>query len=180
MDIVAALPWPAGMVLGIVAFLGIRYGVPAYISSTTTGMFRQLGPALSKSLPPIAWFALIACWIAAGYSFLKAQHRKKLLATQTGLDSIAAMDWRDFERLVGEAFRRRGYTVEETGLGGADGESSARVVASLRPALRRVVASRAPVRPHSFLAHVSLRGRSCRVAILQLRCRLTNRSSGPL
>lgn len=31
------------------------------------------------------------------------------------------MSWRDFERLVGEAFRRRGYTVEETGLGGADG-----------------------------------------------------------
>jgi hypothetical protein len=26
MDIVAALPWPVGLVLGIVAFLGIRYG----------------------------------------------------------------------------------------------------------------------------------------------------------
>jgi restriction system protein len=121
MDIVAALPWPVGLVLGIVAFLGIRYGIPAYFSSVPTGMFRQLGPALSKSLPPFAWFALIACWIPAGYSFLKAQHRKKLLETQTGVDSIAAMDWRDFERLVGEAFRRRGYAVEETGLGGADG-----------------------------------------------------------
>ena len=31
------------------------------------------------------------------------------------------MNWRDFERLVGEAFHRRGYAVEETGLGGADG-----------------------------------------------------------
>jgi len=121
MDIVAALPWPVGVALGIAAFLGIRYGIPAYISSATTGTFQQLGPALSKSLRPIAWFVLIVCWIAAGFSFFKAQHRKKLLETQTGLDSIAAMDWRDFERLVGEAFRRRGYTVEETGLGGADG-----------------------------------------------------------
>jgi len=31
------------------------------------------------------------------------------------------MSWREFELLVGEAFRRRGYQVEETGLSGADG-----------------------------------------------------------
>ena len=31
------------------------------------------------------------------------------------------MNWRDFELLVGEAFRLRGYTVTETGGGGADG-----------------------------------------------------------
>jgi restriction system protein len=31
------------------------------------------------------------------------------------------MSWRQFELLAGEAFRRQGYTVEETGLGGADG-----------------------------------------------------------
>jgi restriction system protein len=44
-----------------------------------------------------------------------------LLETRTDLDSLAANGWRDFERLVGEAFRRQGYAVEETGLGGADG-----------------------------------------------------------
>src|SRR5690606_30896153 len=32
-----------------------------------------------------------------------------------------AMSWREFEMLVGEAFRRQGYTIKETGLGGADG-----------------------------------------------------------
>jgi restriction system protein len=31
------------------------------------------------------------------------------------------MSWRQFELLVGEAFRRRSYQVEETGQGGADG-----------------------------------------------------------
>lgn len=44
-----------------------------------------------------------------------------LLTTQTGLDSIAALTWREFEQLVGAAFRQQGYTVEETGQGGADG-----------------------------------------------------------
>lgn len=31
------------------------------------------------------------------------------------------MDWKAFERLVGEAFRRLGYRIAETGQGGADG-----------------------------------------------------------
>ena len=76
MDIVAALPWPVGLVLGIVAFFGIRYGIGACLSSAPTGMLRQIGPALSKTFAPIAWFALVACWIAAGFSFVKARRQR--------------------------------------------------------------------------------------------------------
>ncbi len=65
---------------------------------------------------------LTPCILAAAASFFRARHRRRLLDTQSGLDSIAAMGWRDFERLVGEAFRRQGYIVEETGLGGEDGD----------------------------------------------------------
>ncbi len=121
LDIVAALPWPLGVILGIVAFLGIRYGIGAYLSSAPMGMFRQIGTGFSKALTPLSWGGLIVCWVAAAVSFAKRQRRKKLLETRTGLESIRSIDWRDFERLVGEAFRRRGYSVEETGLGGADG-----------------------------------------------------------
>lgn len=70
---------------------------------------------------PLAWLFLAACWMAAGISYLNSRKRKQLLDTQTGLDSLTAMHWREFEMLVGEAFRRRGYFVEETGLGGKDG-----------------------------------------------------------
>jgi restriction system protein len=121
LDVVASFPWPVGFALGIILFFGIRYGIGAYLESAPTGMFRQIGPGVSKALAPFSWIALLGCWLAAGASFVKAQRRKQLLETQTGLDSIAAMSWQDFERLVGEAFRRRGYAVEETGLGGADG-----------------------------------------------------------
>lgn len=70
---------------------------------------------------PFAWLALAICWLAAAISFLESRRRRRLLDVQSGLDSIAAMSWREFELLVGEAFRRQGYSVEETGLGGADG-----------------------------------------------------------
>ncbi len=121
LDIVASLPWPLGFVLGIVAYVGIRYGIGAYLASSPTGMFRQIGPGLSKALGPLAWISMIGCWLAAAASFFRARHRKQLLETQTGVDSLARMSWQDFEKLVGEAFRRQGYAVEETGLGGADG-----------------------------------------------------------
>lgn len=101
LDEIASLPWYAGLVLGIIAFILVR--------------------SLGGMVAPLAWIFLIACWLAAGVSFLKSSKRKQLLATQTGLASITAIDWREFEMLVGEAFKRKGYFVEETGLGGKDG-----------------------------------------------------------
>jgi restriction system protein len=64
---------------------------------------------------------LPVCWIAALFSFLGARHRRRLLDTRTTLESIAAGGWRQFEFLVGEAFRRLGYSVEVAGLGSAEG-----------------------------------------------------------
>ena len=121
LDIVKSFPWPVGIALGIVLFLGIRYGIGWYLATIPTGMFKQLGPAFSAVSAPLAWTALVACWFAAGFSYLDSRRRKALLEAQSGRDSITAMSWQNFERLVGEAFRRRGYAVEETGLGGADG-----------------------------------------------------------
>jgi restriction system protein len=121
MDVIAAMPWPLGILTGILAFIVIRYGIGWYLSTSggvLQGHSRQL---FNGALTPVAWIALILCWLAAGVSFIKSRQRRLLLDEQTGLESLAAMSWREFEMLVGEAFRRRGYRIEETGLGGADG-----------------------------------------------------------
>lgn len=102
LDEIATLPWHVGVALGVIAFVFVR--------SVAGGV-----------LAPLAWVLLASCWMAALASFVGSQKRKQLLETQTGLDTLAKMSWRDFEMLVGEAFRRRGYFVEETGLGGNDG-----------------------------------------------------------
>lgn len=119
LDELTVLPWPVGLVVGLLAFLFIKHGIPAWFS-------RQEGPlalmfANGNPFTPLAWVVLVACAIASLFSWLNARRKRKLLDTRTGLDSIAALGWRDFEQLVGEAYRRQGYTVEETGLGGADG-----------------------------------------------------------
>lgn len=122
LDVVVGMPWPFGFALGIVAYVMIRYGIGWYFSTHGGPLLKGVGQQLSDGLyAPIAWMALALCWIAAFVSYKKARQRRALLDTQTGLESLRAMSWREFEMIVGEAFRRQGYVAEETGLGGADG-----------------------------------------------------------
>lgn len=111
----AKLPWPACIVLGVVGFVVIRYAVPIPLKGT------QLAPSVGAFCVTMSWWALIVGLVSAVISWTKQRNRRSLLDAQQGLESIAALGWRHFEQLVGEAFRRQGYTVEETGLGGADG-----------------------------------------------------------
>lgn len=76
-----------------------------------------LGPlqALGELYPPV-WLAF---WIMAAVgAFIHQKRRAGVLDEQTGLDSLRTMDWKDFEWLVAEVYRRQGYKVEyQLGLG---------------------------------------------------------------
>lgn len=121
-DLMASVPWPVGIVFGILGFVVVRYGIGWYLASSTNPILAAVGKlAKSGGFAAFAWLVLGICWVAALFSFLGRGKRERLLETQTSLDSLRAMNWREFEILVGEAFRREGYQIEETGLGGADG-----------------------------------------------------------
>jgi restriction system protein len=47
---------------------------------------------------------------------------KPPLKGERSLDSLRAMRWPEFEELIAETFRQRGYSVEKTGHGGLDGD----------------------------------------------------------
>ena len=122
LDTVASMPWPMGIVLGLLGYIAIRHGIGWYFGATGSPVLSGLGKfAASGAYAPIAWVLLVGCWIAAIISFAGRARRRKLLDSQTGIDSLRQINWQQFEQLVGEAFRRQGYAIEETGLGGADG-----------------------------------------------------------
>jgi len=52
--------------------------------------------------------------------FRRRKRRQLLAGVSAAPDALNAMSWREFEMLVGEAFRVQGYSVVETG-GSADG-----------------------------------------------------------
>lgn len=122
MDILVVLPWRVAIGVGIVGFAAIRWGVGAWFTHSGGQMGKALGAQLSNgTLAPFAWFFLALCCIAAVFSWIRSRERARLLDGQRSLDTVRAMSWRAFEQLVGEAYRRQGYQMTETGQGGADG-----------------------------------------------------------
>ncbi|MBB2806542.1 restriction endonuclease [Xanthomonas arboricola] len=120
-EALAALPWPVGFVMGIAAYLVVRYGIAWWFSHQSGMLSQGFAQQSTGMFAPLAWTLLGVCWLAALFSYLRTRSRRRFLETRTSLESLAAGGWRQFELLVGEAFRRQGYSVEETGLGGADG-----------------------------------------------------------
>ena len=88
------------------------------------GVIAGQNPAL-KGLaadgPPLAAMAALLVLAAGGTAAIQKFRRRQLFDRQTGINSIRSLSWREFEALVGEAFRRQGFQVVETGGGGADG-----------------------------------------------------------
>jgi len=76
---------------------------------------------LAKPLPLLAAVAFVFFVVMAVLSALRATLNSQMLERQTGLDSLRELPWKQFENLLGEAYRRHGYQVTETLGGGADG-----------------------------------------------------------
>jgi restriction system protein len=103
------LPWWASLVAAVVVFILLKYVFPAFaLGNHFLGM---LAGGLKRAAPYIA-ILLLAIAPAA---YLRQLFRRWLLDGQIDLESLRRMSWLDFELLVGEGFRRLGYSVEEKG-----------------------------------------------------------------
>lgn len=127
MDLVALLPWWAGVALAVVSYWVLN-GV-----ATRPLPVVQTGQQITAAVPAMLWQGLstggqylipFICLMGALASFLRRRKRTALFETASqasGADVLQGMSWQEFEMLVGEGFKRRGYGVRETGGGGADG-----------------------------------------------------------
>ena len=115
LDDLALLPWWVNITLAAVVFLAFRYWLP--IIEFQNPFLKGIAIALPKLAPVIAGMLCIVAAISAFNGWRKGE----LLERQTGIETLRTISWREFEELVGEAYRRQGYTVTETGGGGADG-----------------------------------------------------------
>ncbi|MBB6580379.1 restriction endonuclease [Ralstonia solanacearum] len=123
------LPWWLGVALAVIAYVFLhRYATvplpaPTQVTSGQIGdmVVGQLFKALAMVGQYLVPLALLGGAIA---SYLGKRKRDQLahnVAESKHGDALRQMTWREFEMLVGQAFRMRGYTVTETGGGGADG-----------------------------------------------------------
>ncbi|MEQ8820994.1 MAG: restriction endonuclease [Sumerlaeia bacterium] len=110
------LPWWVGPPVA-----GFAWAVLHGVGSALAGQQDLVAIVFAKLLPAFAPYVAIfiaLIWLA---SLLQRAQRRRLLDRQDGIASIRALTWLEFEHLVGEAYRRDGYLVEERGSAGGDG-----------------------------------------------------------
>ena len=114
-DLLAEAPWWVSVIISAGAFLTLRYIVPGLYGENFMAKF--LARVVYSLAPWISLFLLLP----VPFSLYNAWHKRKLLDSQKFLDSIRSLGWKEFEELVGEAYRRQGYTVRENTGPGPDG-----------------------------------------------------------
>jgi restriction system protein len=114
-DVLLILPWWVSAALAGIAYVVLKYAAPSYFSGTVIGT--GIGNGL-KQLTPLICGVLLVVALA---SFIRSKFISRKYDRLTSVDGIRSLPWRQFEAIVGEAFRRRGYGVIENAVDGPDG-----------------------------------------------------------
>ncbi len=125
MGLMSRLPGWVGLVLAVVSYL-VLHPVAEREMVIDGAMGRagaQAAQVLGTTLAKIGQYALpLICLLGAGVSASRQGRRRKLVRdTRHNPELLNGISWREFEMMVGEAFRQLGYRVVETGGRSADG-----------------------------------------------------------
>ena len=124
-----AVPWWLGPPVAGAVFALFRYGVPLFLATILAGeanpvvaaanntFVQMIGGLSVKGAPFIAGLVLFV-WVL---SQLRKLARRQLFKRTQSRDDIENLSWRQFEYLIGEYYRQRGYRVEERGGSQPDG-----------------------------------------------------------
>ena len=127
-EVVSWLPWRGGVLLAMVVWVLFELFTPAPPAAASVKAGPMAGYVIQSVVAQLApifkYLICILCLLGAVLSFIGRRKRQTLLQGAqgpSGASAVHGMSWREFEMLVGEAFRQQGYTVTETGAAGPDG-----------------------------------------------------------
>lgn len=114
-ELLSQCPWWVSVVFSGFVYAGLRFILPAVqFENWLLRGFAHAGPTIALPLS-------LVLLLPAPFSYLDSRRKRKLLNKQSDLDSIRSLSWKEFEELVGEAYRRKGYSVIENHGVGSDG-----------------------------------------------------------
>ncbi|MFC4311852.1 restriction endonuclease [Steroidobacter flavus] len=114
-DVLLVLPWWVSVVVAAVAYALFAFVAPLYLAGNP---FSAGIAVVAKN--SAAFLAGLFLFIGV-LSFARAFLIKRRFNELTSIEQVRQLAWRQFESIVGEAFRRRGYAVMENAVDGADG-----------------------------------------------------------
>lgn len=115
LEVLVDFPWWVSVVAAVVVYVLVKWVAPAAFASNL------ILAGMAKGLSGIAGYFAALFLLPAMFSLVRQVIRGKMLDAQRDLDSLRKLSWREFEGLVGEAFRRRGYFLIEQGGNQPDG-----------------------------------------------------------
>lgn len=123
MDLTALAPWWAGAILAVVSYVGLHAyaGRPVVLQpGQTAGLVTAV---IWQGLATGGQYLLPLIFLAGAALSAFRRHRASQLHASAASrdDGMARMAWSEFEVLVGEYFRRQGFTAVDNGGGGPDG-----------------------------------------------------------
>ena len=124
---VGTLPWWVGVVLAIAVYFGLHsVAVPDATAVAQPGMTdafssRDLFITLATVGQYLVPFVLLLAAGMSAYGRYKRQALHRQVVASPDRRALSNVSWQQFEALVSEAFRRRGYSVRSTGSGMPDG-----------------------------------------------------------
>lgn len=125
--LVSKLPWWLDILLAIVSFF-VLHGIvsrPAPVVTTPGQMGAVATHGIVTVFAMFGQFILpLAFGVAALISGMSSIRQKKLYEQIASHDDVAAVDeigWEDFEMLIAEYYRRKGFVVSRRGGNGSDG-----------------------------------------------------------
>ncbi len=126
MTVVGRVPWPVGVALAVASWFALRIYLQGQVGQDPdpTDLAHSLFSVVAVTLARIGQVILpVLFLIAALGSFLRQdrQHRIFQAASSEPTHGMAALSWSEFESLVSELFRHRGYAVSHPGRPGPDG-----------------------------------------------------------
>jgi restriction system protein len=128
LHISSRLSWRASLLVAMAAALALHLAAVALTVQTPAASTADLGAFAARTLfgtvARLMQFVIPPVFlVGALVSYLRRSQASSLFqqAKIGASDAVGKMPWPQFERLVGEAFRRRGFEVTETGGQTADG-----------------------------------------------------------
>jgi restriction system protein len=113
-EVLMRAPWWVAVV-GIIGYAFIGYAIPHLFKAS------PILAGAAKTIHSGALLFLGACLVIAAFSALRGFLVSRKFDKQGREQDVKDLSWAQFEIIVGEAFRRKGYTVIENSGGGADG-----------------------------------------------------------
>jgi restriction system protein len=133
MDMTAALPWQAGVVLAVIGYAVLHYFATRAQLTTNRAELKAIGKAVGDSVVHGVGTALASVFqyilplvflLGSWVSFSRRRRQRELhgrVANDPSANALEKMTWREFEALVAESFRQQGYRAVERGGDGPDG-----------------------------------------------------------